>query len=244
MNLKFRKKSKRVEKVIFFREFSGMNKFIVFLLCMFSIKLFAILPDPVKEFNYEKTKLLQPALMEKYAANKNLDSEFELPSLLALSYYPELKSNQIRFQQKNIKTTMQCVPKLNFIFRKKENRIYAISIDNKIRNKKGLLLKDVPFNAQVGVIGHELAHVVDYNSKTNMGIIFLGIGYLLPKKRRQVENRVDEITIAHGLGHQVKNFSNFVLNNEDLNERYLKYKRKYYYSPKQLMQVMLKYPIY
>ncbi|MDT8282775.1 MAG: hypothetical protein RQ982_08185, partial [Gammaproteobacteria bacterium] len=42
-------------------------------------------------------------------------------------------------------------------------------------NEKGLLLSDVPFNAQVGIIGHELAHVIDYEEKTAMGVVFTGI---------------------------------------------------------------------
>ena len=224
--------------------FKHMRKALIILFCLFSLKLLAVFPDPVKEFNYEKMKLLQDALSEDFSTNKSLDSTFKLPGLIALSYYPELVDHHIKFQQKNIKTTMQSVPRLDFIFKKRENRVYKISIDNKVRNKKGLLLKDVPFNAQVGVIGHELAHVVDYDSKSKMGIVFLGIGYLFHGKRRQIENRVDEITITHGLGNQVKDFSAFVLNNEELNERYLKYKRKFYYNPAQLMQIMLKYPIY
>ncbi len=224
--------------------FKHMRKILAFIFCLFSLKLLAVLPDPVKEFNYEKMKLLQDVLTEDFSTNKSLDTTFELPGLIALSYYPELINHHIRFQQKNIKTTMQSVPRLDFIFRSREKRVYKISIDNKVRNKKGLLLKDVPFNAQIGVIGHELAHVVDYDSKSKMGIVFLGIGYLFPGKRRQIENRVDEITIAHGLGNQVKDFSGFVLNNPDLNERYLKYKRKFYYKPNQLMRIMLRYPIY
>lgn len=221
-----------------------MKSSIIILFCFLSLKLLAILPDPVKEFNYEKMKLFQDTLASNFTSNKCLVNDFVLPSLIALSYYPELENQSINFEQKNIKTTMQCVPRIDFLFKKKNNRVYKISIDNKVKNRKGLLLKDVPFNAQIGVIGHELAHVVDYDSKSKMGIVFLGIGYLFHKKRRQVENRVDEITIAHGLGNQVRDFSDFVFNNDDLNARYLEYKRKFYYNPGQLMQIMMQYPIY
>ncbi len=220
-------------------------KLVVFtILLLINLPLFARLPDPVKEFNYGKMKLLQDVLAEDFSANKSLDEDFALQSLVALSYFPELEKHDIRFQQKNIKTTMQSLPRTDFICRKKINRVYKISIDNKVRNKKGLLLKDVPFNAQIGVIGHELAHVVDYDSRTAAGIVLLGVKYLFHGKRRQIENRVDELTIKHGLGTQVKDFSGFVLNHEEINERYLKYKRKFYYNPNQLMQLMLKYPIY
>ena len=220
-------------------------KLAIFTILLFlNLPLIAKLPDPVKEFRYEKMKLLQDVLKEDFSANKRLDKTFELQSLIALSFFPELEKQNIRFQQKNIKTTMKSLPRLDFICRKKRNRVYKISIDNQVRNKKGLLLKEVPFNAQIGIIGHELAHIVDYDSKTAAGIVFLGAEYLFHGKRRQIENRVDELTIAHGLGHQVKDFSGFVLNDEEVNERYLRYKRKFYYTPEQLMQIILKYPIY
>lgn len=221
-----------------------MRQILIISFLLVNLNLQAVLPDPVKQFNYSVLNDQLDDLQATCPPHVKLAADFELPALVALNYYPELENTRIRFQQKNIKTTMQSVPRADFLFRKKANRVYKISIDNEVRNKKGLLLKDVPFNAQIGVIGHELAHVVDYNSKTKMGIVFFGIGYLFHKNRRQAENRVDEITIEHGLGYQVKDFSDFVLNNAELNERYLKYKRKFYYSPNQLMQVMLKYPIY
>jgi len=221
-----------------------MKNLLIILFCLCPLMLSAVLPDPVKEFSYEKMKLLQDVLAKDFSTGKSLDSAFELPGLIALSYYPELVGHRIKFQQKNIKTTMQSLPRMDFIFRNRKNRVYKINIDNKVVNSNGLLLKDIPFNAQIGVIGHELGHVVDYSSKSNMRIIFLGIGYLFPGKRRHIENRVDEITIAHGLGNQLKDFSGFVLNDPEMNERYRKYKRKYYYSPAQLLQIMLTYPFY
>lgn len=211
---------------------------------IFYLTGFAFFPDPLKEFNFEQMQLIKDELETKFSNNKMLDEEFMLATLIALSYYPELENHRIKFKQKNIKTTMQSVPTLGNIFRKKSNRVYKIKIDNKVRKNKGLLLTDVPFNAQIGVIGHELAHIVDYDSKTKTGLIFLGAAYLFPNKRCLIENRVDEITIEHGLGYQVKDFSMFVLNNKGINERYLKYKKKFYYNPNQLLRIMVKNPIY
>jgi len=133
---------------------------------------------------------------------------------------------------------------MNFLFRNKENREYMIAIDKKIKNKKGIVLDSVPFNARVGVIGHELGHIVDYSEKTKFGIIFTGIGYLFPKYRRKLEENIDRITIEHGLGYQVKYFSDFVVNHSHAAEKYLKYKRKYYFTPAQIMSVISQYSIY
>ena len=62
--------------------------------------------------------------------------------------------------------------------------------------------------------------------------------------RKKLERKVDEITIAHGLGHQVMEFSSYVLNESNVSEKYKKYKRKIYYKPKQLNTLMSGYSIY
>ncbi len=218
--------------------------FLFFVLLFVSVQLLAFSPDPVKQFDRTSMRDAQCLLLDNFSSNKMLDDDFLLPTLVALSYYPELKDTRIRIRQKNIKTTMQCLPAPNFLFRRKAKRAYRINIDNKVKNGQGLLLSDVPFNAQVGVIGHELAHVVDYNSRSKIGIVTLGIGYLFPAKRRQTEHRVDEITIAHGLGYQVKDFSEYVINCEELSEKYRRYKLRYYYRPEELMQILLQHSIY
>ncbi|WP_372774873.1 hypothetical protein [Mangrovibacterium sp.] len=183
---------------------------------------------------------------DSIAANSNdvdttsffVPSDFKEQVSIALSYYPELKGKKLRFKFKNQKTTMSCIPRWDFIFRKKENRTYLIRIDKKLRNGKGILLEDVPFNAQVGVIGHELGHVVDYESKTAFGVIGTGFGYLFPKYRRELEHFVDEISIYHGLGHQLASFSDYVFHQSQASEKYLRYKRKYYFQPEQIQSLM------
>lgn len=221
-------------------------RYLFILLAIFfaSFHLMANFPDPVKQFNREKMRQTQCFFMDEFSTNKTLDDDFALPALVALSFYPELRNSHIRFRQKNIKTTMQCLPRFGFLFRSKEQRVYQINIDNKVRKNKGLLLSEVPFNAQIGVIGHELAHVVDYHSKSKSGIILFGMGYLFPRLRRKAEHRIDEITIAHGLGHQLKDFSLHIEENERISKKYRQYKQRYYYQADQLQQILLQYPIY
>ncbi len=207
-----------------------------------SLKLAANLPDPVKEF--ERSSLLKYNKESFVNECPVANAEFKDQILVALDYYPELKNVHIQFRKKDLKTTMSSIPKWDFIFRKRENRIYRVNIDSKLKGEKGILLEDVPLNAQIGVIGHELGHVADYENKTAMGILLTGLGYLLPPFHKRLERKVDEITIAHGLGYQVEDFSDFVLNRSQASEKYKRFKRKYYYKPVQIAHLMSAYTIY
>lgn len=191
------------------------------------------------------------ALVEKNNSSKPLDGidsttmhavpeEFREQAYIALSYYPELKGKKIKFKYKNQKTTMACMPRLDFLFRKRENRTYVISIDKKLKNNEGILLGDVPFDAQVGVIGHEIGHVVDYEGKSILGIISTGFRYLFSSYRRKLENHIDEITIGRGLGNQLAEYADYVFHRSQASPKYLNYKRKFYYQPEEIQSLMAK----
>jgi len=62
------------------------------------------------------------------------------------------------------------------------------------------MFQNLTFEQQVGVIGHELSHVVDFNSKNFFQTIGLGIGHLSKKYIDRMEFNTDRICIMHGLG--------------------------------------------
>ena len=169
--------------------------------------------------------------------------ELELQSLIALSYYPNLKDINIRFQYSNISTTMQCRPTFCSVFKKAKHREYIIYVNN---NKKfeGGTIDSVPFNAQIGIISHELAHVVDYEKLTSYGIIKRGLSYLTLKTKSKYEYYIDEICIKEGLGWQLYDWSDFELNRSKATRRYKEFKRKIYMSPFQIEQIILNHQIY
>jgi len=59
---------------------------------------------------------------------------------------------------------MQAQPKWFFVFRSKKNRNYVINI-NTNEGYTGITYKDLSFNSLVGWLGHEMAHIADYNKK-------------------------------------------------------------------------------
>ena len=127
-------------------------------------------------------------------------------------------------------------PKPSFIFMRRENRTYVIYINNSTKRVKGVLLDTVPFNAQVGVIGHELAHVVDYSEKSNIQILGNGIGYLFHGWRQNFEHSIDIIAIEHGFVWQLYEYSDFILNKSNASDKYKEYKRENYFSPEEILE--------
>lgn len=187
--------------------------------------------------NYSKSAI--DSLQQKFAKNKHLAPEFLLETLIALSYYPELQNTDIRFVYKDIKTTMSATPRISSFWHKK-NR-YQININSKKKGQEGILLKEVPFNGRIGVLGHELAHIADYVRKKKLGLITFGIHYTLSKKfHAKYEKATDSQTIEKGLAWQLYDWADFVFHLSKASEKYRAYKRKFYLLPEEITAKMVK----
>ena len=199
---------------------------------------------PVQKISKDSIQSNLEKLKRKFGFNKKVPKEIQSNFYTAIGYYPELKKVNIKVRYGHIKTTMQCRPRWDFLFHKKENRSYVIYIGNKIREGNGILYKNLPLNAQIGVIGHELAHIVDYQPMNNFQMAQFGIDYLKSKKKKEIENRIDLIAIHRGLGHQIKDFSKYVFEDSGASLEYLKYKMKFYFRPNQINEILAMNPIY
>src|ERR1041385_1498985 len=99
--------------------------------------------------------------LQQYAINKVIPDEFKKPILIALSYFPELKDIHIIFRIKKQYSGLTTKPDLISVFKRKDHRTYLITISNQtIDTLKPLMFQNLTFEEQVGVIGHELSHVV------------------------------------------------------------------------------------
>ena len=66
---------------------------------------------------------------------------------------------------------------------------------------ESILLKNLSLNAQIGVLGHELAHVADMKSFSFWRVVGHGIRYTLSKPYGdRFEFGTDRIAIEHGFG--------------------------------------------
>jgi len=173
-------------------------------------------------------------LRSQFSNNKFLYEKYELQILIALSFYPELKHTTISFRRRELKTTMVARPKGIEVFRGKGKRHYIIYINDFPSAK--VSPDSVSFNAQVGVIGHELAHVVDYEQISSLKMLFVGFSYLNKKFRAKFERATDLRTINHGLLWQCYDFALYVHNSKNAPAEYITYKKKFYMSPKEIKE--------
>jgi len=172
--------------------------------------------------------------INEFGRNKEIPVAYRTAILTALSYYPELKDIAIDFRLAKIKTTMAAVPKIFSLFGKTERRRFVIKINRSTRSG-ALLLEDLSFNSQVGVIGHELAHIVDYLNMRAGQVVKYGIDYLNIDKRRAIEARTDLIAVQHGLGWQLLAFGREILAHPTVPLSYKKYKRRVYIQPHEML---------
>ena len=179
------------------------------------------------------------SLRNIYRRHKHILKEYELQTLVALSYYPELLNEHIRFKYGTINSTAQTTVTLGSIF-KKITKQYIIIINNDIK-KTGLLLSDAPFEAQVALIGHELSHVIDFKRRGFFDMVWWGISYLIVKQRTKIEVRADKSAIRRQLGWQLYYWTDFVSNHSKANKRYKRMKEKKYMQPDEILKYMKEY---
>ena len=147
----------------------------------------------------------------EFGNKKEIPKQFEKPILTALSYFPELKNVHIVFRIKKAYSGLTTKPNFAGVFKRKDHRTYIITISNEtIDTLRPLLLQNLTFEQQVGVIGHELSHVVDFNSKNFPQTLGIGIGHISKKYIDKMEFNTDRICIQHGLGKYLLAYSKHV----------------------------------
>tara|TARA_R110000868_G_scaffold81946_2_gene231716 strand:+ start:28788 stop:29519 length:732 start_codon:yes stop_codon:yes gene_type:complete len=188
----------------------------------------------------------------KYGTNKILLGDYENQTLIALSYFPELKDIKIKFRLKNRTTPLATRPSLFSMFRSAKNRTYIITISKQSNAKLDTItLKNLNYNSQIGVIGHELSHVSDYGNK-GFGKMWnvLAIEIFSKKKVDTFEYSTDLNCINHGLGYQLLDWSTNVrenlkrenwlgavnLNENQNSERYM--------NPSTIINIINSHPLY
>jgi hypothetical protein len=151
--------------------------------------------------------------------NKQMDSTFKQQISGALLFYPELRNIKIKFKIKKATSPLAARPSVWAIFQKPKNRQYIVIISNQTKGfLEPILLKNLSFNAQVGVLGHEVSHILEFNQKKSGFFIKLLFWQLSKKKMDIFENNTDRRTIEHGLGYQLLAWSTEVRQNLKIKE--------------------------
>lgn len=141
---------------------------------------------------------------------------------------------KIKVKEKRIGTTMAIRPSFLSFFKKPEKRTYVLYINNR-KEFKGVLYRDVPHEARIGLLAHELMHVRDYQSKGFGGLVGRGWQYLSKRGKKKFEHEIDQMVIDAGFGFFLYSWSAYVLEESDIDEKYREFKRRVYMKPKSIL---------
>ncbi|TVZ10407.1 hypothetical protein JM80_2945 [Cellulophaga sp. RHA_52] len=163
----------------------------------------------------------------------------EKEALVALSYYPQLKNTEIEFRFKdNIKkSTMLAQPVFGSLLKSKKKRHYLILMSKKFKiSGKEFKTTDVDSDILVGWLGHELGHILDYQNRSSLNLLWFGIKYSLSDNYiKEAERAADSYAVASGMGDYILKTKNFILNNAEIDATYKARIIKYYLSPAEIM---------
>ena len=178
------------------------------------------------------------SLRETCSYRKTFLPQFETEIISALSYYPELDSTRIIFKEAKIKASLNARPTIgSLLFRRRKNRTYVIRIKPNTGDSVATL-DQVGFNGAVGVLGHELNHIVDYSNRGIFRIIARLFNYTNKKGKRRYEGEIDRMTVLKGLGWQLYDWGYYVLNKSKAKAKYKAYKKSVYISPEELITII------
>lgn len=214
-----------------------MVRFILFLfmtICSFSV---FSQTENTEENDLFFTQQLD-SIKAMFSFEKTVPEEYALAFYTALSYFNELDSSKITFKEARIKTTLNARPTFaSLLFRKRTKRKYVIRVN--MQNQDSLiLLQDVPFEACIGLFGHELTHFRDYQQRSFGGVLKRLFSYSSLKGKEKFEKEIDSMTISFGLGQQLYAWSSYVLNESNGSAKYKAYKKQVYLEPEEILKLI------
>ncbi len=194
--------------------------------------------------------LSSDSLWKVVGSKKAVPKTFEKASLVAISAYPQLRDVNVEMVLTQSGAPMESNFDIRTLFGKGKNRVYRILLNDADQtNFEPILLRSLPFDAQVGILAHELGHVAYYHQLSTLQIAKWGVMYLASSDfRAKHERSTDLMPLYHGLGHQIYDYAWYVRNDPSCRPLYEQFGTafidKYYMSDQELLQHLEKSPLY
>ena len=175
--------------------------------------------------------------------NKGLPEGFEIAAAIAYSAFPQLKDVDIDMILTQDGAPMESTLAIWSLFGPRKNRHYRILLNDAEHAYFGpILLRSLPFDAQVGILAHELGHIVYYEELNIFRFGKWGLMYLLDDEFRATHERTtDLMPVYQGLGSQIYQYAYFVRYDPTCKTFYEQgrdFMDKYYLTDKELSDVI------
>ena len=197
---------------------------------------------PKENITIEEAQKLLSKIKEEFFQNKFIPECFELPFYIAISKYPEMKKTKITTFEKSFGLTLQAQPDFDFLFINNKKRSYHLNINIDHSKAHGVLFTELPFDAQVGIMAHELSHILDYQKMSKLKLLHFSVMYLCIKFRKRLERHTDQVVIERGLGWQLYDWADFAMYRSGSPRRHKYYKHGYYLLPEEILDEMRSFP--
>jgi hypothetical protein len=147
-------------------------------------------------------------LKKEFGNNKRIPAGYEKIMLYTLSYFPELKDHKIQFRIRNHGAPIAARPAWGDLFRSAKKRTYMILIRS---NPEARFQYDkAPIPGQIGILGHELCHVVEFSRKTSIDLVGIGINHISKRYMDRFEFFTDSLCIEKGLGYYLMHWTGWI----------------------------------
>ena len=166
--------------------------------------------------------------------NKTFVDDYKAQCLKALSFYPELKNVDIEFREAEIGTTLAARPIFTSFFNTDYERKYEVIFNNS--DDCQVPFADLPEEGQIGILGHELAHILDYETKSFGQLLVTGCFYINAHSIRNYERSIDEVTVERGLGKKLYYAYQYILEESEASRKYKDFKKFTYLEPHEILE--------
>lgn len=185
-----------------------------------------------------------PALMQAFGQHKQIPERIAANVLTALSFFPELRNTPIDFilKQHIRGAVMQAQPVFRTLLRNRSRRRYRINISETFQLVNARqAITDIPNEVMIGWIGHELGHILDYEGRTNGGLVQFGYRYVFdPAFVQEAERIADTLAVARGMGRHIIATKRFILDHASLPQAYKDKIARLYLSPDVILEQVQK----
>ena len=191
------------------------------------------------------------SLEKNYGDKKDIPAGYEKQILYALSYFPELAHTRIIFKiEKSASGIISTRPFTSSLLRRSSRRSYLVVINDSTEGRRMPTWLRCEVNGQVGILGHELSHIIYFSKQTGLGLLGLGVAHISRRFMDHFENKTDSVDIERGLGYQLIAWNQYLHDNfkairpEALPSFITSPGRERYMSIEHIRQVMAKSSIY